>query len=83
MQPEDVRVRVEADLDPEALRAVTARAREAVVLELYRLGRITSGGGARLLGIARVEFLELAGARRIPTLQATPEEIATEVTRRR
>jgi predicted HTH domain antitoxin len=83
MEPEDVHIRVEADLDPETLLAVTASAREAAVLELYRLGRITSGGGARLLGIPRVDFLELAATRRIPTLQVTPEEISAEVTRHR
>lgn len=83
MQPEDVLVRIEADLDPETMRAVTASAREAAVLELYRLGRVTSGGGARLLGISRVDFLALASARRISTLQMTPDELAAEVARSR
>jgi hypothetical protein len=78
MQSADVRVTVEADVDAEALEKATASAREAAVLELYRLGRITSGAGAILLGIGRVEFLELAGSRGIPTCQLTPGELDEE-----
>jgi predicted HTH domain antitoxin len=76
---EDIRVAVEGPLDEEALRSATACAREAAILELYRLGRITSGRGAALLGIARGEFLQLAAARGIPTLQVTPEELRDEI----
>jgi predicted HTH domain antitoxin len=76
---EDIRVAVEGPLDEEALRSATARAREAAILELYRLGRITSGRGAVLLGIERGEFLRLAAARGIPTVQLTPEELRDEV----
>ena len=78
MQSADVRVRAEADVDAEALEKTTASAREAAVLELYRLGRITSGAGAILLGIGRVEFLEIAGSRGIPTIQVAPDELEEE-----
>lgn len=77
---DDIRVSVEGlALDDEALRAATARAREAAILELYRLGRITSGRGAILLGIERADFLALAAQRGIPTLQVTAQELRDEL----
>lgn len=76
---EDIRIAVEEPLDEEALQSVTARAHEAAILELYRLGRITSGRGAALLGIDRGEFLGIAAKRGIPTLQVTPEELRDEI----
>ncbi len=76
---DEIRVAVEGPLDEEALQAATECAREAALLELYRLGHITSGRGARLLGIDRVEFLERAARRHIATLQVTPEELRDEV----
>lgn len=79
---EEIRVTVEGISDPEALRAATERARDAVVLELYRLGRVTSGHGARLLGIERSDFLSLAAAHRISTLQETPDELREDVAAR-
>jgi len=73
-----VRVLVEADVDAEALQAATKSAREAAILELYRLGRIGSGRGAGLLGIGRAEFLDLAGEHGIATMQVTPAELDEE-----
>jgi hypothetical protein len=61
-----------------ALAAVTARAREAAVLEIYRLGRITSGRAAVELGMERWCFLALASSRGIATLQTTPSELREE-----
>ncbi|HMH49217.1 MAG TPA: UPF0175 family protein [Candidatus Acidoferrum sp.] len=54
----------------------TERARE--ILELYRLGRISSGRAANDLGMSRVEFLDLANRHRIPTIQITAEELEEE-----
>jgi hypothetical protein len=76
-----VRVLVEADVDAEALRAATESARKAAVLELYGLGRITSGRGAALLGIGRAEFLDLAGEHGIATMQLTPAELDEEASK--
>ena len=75
-------MKIEADVDPEALERATASARDAAVLdlELYRMGRITSGAGARLLGVGRVDFMDLAARRGIPTLQITPSEFEAEAT---
>ena len=57
----------------------TEHAREAVVLELYRLGKMTSGRAAEEMGFERYAFLALASSRRIPTMQITPEEQAEEI----
>ena len=63
----------------EARRPVEARALEAAVLELYRLGRWTSGRAARALGLSRTGFLLLAGRRQVATLQLTPAELKDEL----
>jgi hypothetical protein len=76
---ETVRVSIEGIEDPDAHRAATERARDAAVLELYRLGRITSGQAARELGTTRVEFLDLAGRRGIPTIQTSADELEEEL----
>jgi hypothetical protein len=76
---DSIRVSVEGIDDPEALRCATARAREAAVLELYRLSRMTSGRAADLLGIERADFLTLAGSRHIATIQLTPQELTEEL----
>ena len=53
--------------------------REATVLELYRVGQITSGRAALDLGMSRVEFLDLANRHQIPTIQITANELEEEV----
>ena len=37
------------------------RLREALVVRLYDLGKLSSGQAARLLGLSRWEFLDLLG----------------------
>ena len=76
-------MKVEAEVDSEALERATASAREAAILELYRMGRMTSGAASRLLGIGRVEFLDLASKRGVPTIQITPSELEAEAAARR
>ncbi len=51
--PDDL-VATLSDTDVEAMR-------EAAVVKLYDLGRISSGKAARLLGISRRAFLDLLG----------------------
>ena len=41
--------------------ALEALAREALVVRLYDLGKLSSGKAAELLGISRREFLDLLG----------------------
>jgi uncharacterized protein UPF0175 len=76
---ESIRVSIEGIQDAEACRLATERAREAAILELYRLGQIGSGRGARDLGMSRVEFLDLAIRHNIPTIQITADELAEEL----
>ncbi len=46
------------DIDVEALARLTeARAREALMVKLYDLGRLSSGQAATLLGVSRRAFL--------------------------
>ena len=56
----------------------TERGRQATILELYRVGEITSGQAAHNLGMSRVEFLELANRHQIPTIQITADELEEE-----
>jgi predicted HTH domain antitoxin len=52
---------------------------EAAVVKWYDEGRISSGNGAELLGIARVEFLDLLFRHKVSPFQYTPEELAAEL----
>ena len=73
-----IRVSIEGIEDDGARQAATERAREAAILELYRIGQITSGRAAQDLGMNRVDFLELAGRHHIPTIQTSADELAAE-----
>ena len=56
-----------------------ARLRELIALELFREGRISSGKGAELLGISKLEFIYLLAQHRIPYFTESPEELVAEV----
>ena len=56
-----------------------ARLRELIVLQLFREGRISSGKGAELLGISKLEFIQLLARHGIPYFTAAPEELISEV----
>jgi predicted HTH domain antitoxin len=60
----------QADQTKEALEHL---AREALLVRLYDLGKISSGKGAELLGIARWEFLDLLGAYGVSTFDDTQD----------
>jgi len=74
-----IRVSVDVVSDPAAAAAAAAKGREAAVLELYRLGSITSGLAGRLLGIDRCSFISLANSRQVASLQVTPDELQEEI----
>jgi len=57
---------------------IQRRVNEWLVLSLFTEDRISSGKAARLLGISRVEFLNLLRARGIAYINYTPEELAEE-----
>ena len=48
------------------------------VLSLFTEGRISSGKAARLLGVSRIEFLDLLRRRGIAYVDMTSEELAEE-----
>ena len=52
---------------------------EIVALHLYSQGEITSGTAANIIGISRVEFLQLAGKEKIPMFEYSEEELANEL----
>jgi predicted HTH domain antitoxin len=54
---------------------------ETAVVKWYDEGRITSGHGAKLLGITRAEFLDLLFRHKVSPFQYTPEELAAELSR--
>ena len=54
-------------------------AQEAIVLELYRRGTISSGRAAILLGMPRIDFIRYSGQRGIPYIDMTPEEWDAEM----
>ena len=54
-------------------------AREAIVLELYRRGTISSGRAARLLGMTRLEFIRYSGQLGIPYFDTTDDEWEAEL----
>lgn len=52
---------------------------EVVALHLYSRGQVTSGTAAHIIGISRVEFLQLAGKEKIPMFEYSEEELAHEL----
>jgi predicted HTH domain antitoxin len=60
-------------------RPVPDTARELIVLELYRQGRISSGKAAELLEMHRVAFIQHASQLGIPFFDMTDEEWSAEV----
>lgn len=54
-------------------------AREAIVLDLYRRGTISSRRAAILLGMERIDFIKYSGERGIPYFRMTQEELQEEL----
>jgi predicted HTH domain antitoxin len=59
---------------------VERAARELIVLELYRLGAISSDKAAQLLGMSCVEFIQYASRLGIPYFTMTEDEWKNERT---
>jgi predicted HTH domain antitoxin len=76
---------VKVDLDDElvALLELTQKplekaTREAVVLDLYRRGTLSSGKAAEILGMQRFEFVRYASELGIPYFRMTREQWESE-----
>jgi predicted HTH domain antitoxin len=57
----------------------TNKAKQAVVLELLREGRISQGTAARVLGVSRHDIIDLMAEHDIPSGPATPEELRQDI----
>ena len=60
-------------------RPIHQAARELIVLELHREGRLSGGRAAELLHLSREDFIRLASDRGIPYFQLDDQEFDREV----
>ena len=60
-------------------RPVQQSARELIILELYRQGRIAAGKAAELLGMGRSDFLQVASQAGVPYFDMTTQEWNEEI----
>ncbi len=51
----------------------------AALAKLYELGKISSGKAAKLLGITRIEFLDLLGKYKVQISPDTEEELLKDI----
>ena len=58
---------------------VNKAATELIVLELYRLGRISSGRAALILHMSRKDFIQHASDLGIPYLRLNAEDLDSEI----
>ncbi len=63
-----------ARLAGELPQPLSASVRELLVIQLYREGMISSGRGAELLGMAKLDFIQHTGKLGIPFFRYTNEE---------
>jgi len=56
-----------------------SRLLELIAVGLFREGRISSGKGAELLGISKLEFIQLLARHGLFYFTETPEELTSEV----
>ena len=52
---------------------------ELIVLELYRMGRLSSGRGAAALGMSRLDFIQHASDLGIAYLRLSPEDLDADI----
>lgn len=78
----------EVDLPEEVLTSfgwpeeeVPHKVREALIMELLRLGQISEAQAAELLHLDRWELLEVMGRYRVPAIRMSPQELRQELGR--
>jgi predicted HTH domain antitoxin len=64
---------------PDELRLKEDEVKMAALAKLYELGKISSGKAAKLLGISRVEFLDLLGKYKVQIGPDTEEELLRDI----
>lgn len=79
-------VKFEVELPSDLVRALDiestelgSRAREWIVIELFQEGMISAGKAAEVLGQPKAGFLQLLDARGLPYLDATAEELESDL----
>lgn len=64
---------------PDELKLKEDEIKIAALAKLYELGKISSGKAAKLLGISRVEFLDLLGKYKVQIGPDTEEELLKDI----
>ena len=64
---------------PDELKLKEDEVKIAALAKLYELGKISSGKAAKLLGISRVEFLDLLGKYKVQIGPDTEEELLKDI----
>lgn len=59
---------------------VPSRVREALVMELVRLDRLSEAQAAEFLRLNRWDLLETMGRYRVPAIRMSPEELKRDLT---
>ena len=67
------------ELLEELQRPAKESARQMIVMELYRLGDVSSGRAAQLLGMEREDFVRFASKLGIPYFQLEEHELRREL----
>jgi len=58
---------------------LSREAQVELAFHYFRTGRLSSGQSASMAGMNRVDFLSVAGLRKIPLLDLDPEELKSEI----
>ncbi|ACN98264.1 UPF0175 family protein [Sulfurihydrogenibium azorense] len=64
---------------PDELKLKEEEVKTAAIVKLYELGKISSGKAAKLLGISRIEFLDLLGKYKVQISPDTEEELIKDI----
>ena len=64
------------EVPPEQLET---RLRELIALQLFQEGRISSGKGAELLGLSKLDFIKLLARHGLAYFTESPEELIAEI----
>ena len=64
---------------PDELKLKEEEVKTAAIVKLYELGKISSGKAAKLLGMSRIEFLDLLGKYKVQINPDTEEELIKDI----
>ena len=67
------------EIDAELRNELWASVQREAAPHLYRAGKISSGYGARLLGISRLEFIDLLREHEVPMISLDEEDLQSEI----